>query len=256
MPVDGAAAENNLPISSPIRSAETVATSGARGRDRRCRALRQREPEARRELGCPQHAKRVVLERRFVDDVDPRQADVLEPAVRIDQQVVGEPPRDHVHPEIPPAEIILQWDLRPRLDGKILVTGPDRAFAARQGDIGFAGRMAEFEHGERGADHIDPPGVAQPLEQRFERQPGDDVVQVLRRSLDPVEPDASLVPHPAADGEDGRRVEGRLQNVIEGVAHGAPWARGSSTISFVPASRLIPYVSRLTLLCTTKHCSS
>jgi hypothetical protein len=80
--------------------------------------------------------------------------------------------------------------------------------------------VAEFQDRERRADDVDPPGPAQRGEEILQRGPGDDVVEVLRRALGPVEPLPELIANPPPNGIDRSRGQGSDQNIIERMAHG------------------------------------
>jgi hypothetical protein len=128
-----------------------------RSSHRRLGPVRQHITEPRGELCRPQHPQRILVERRLVDDVDPPEPDILDPAVRIDHLIVHHPARDHVHPEIAPPQIIGQRNLRPGLDRELLVADAGRALPARERDIRVARLMPKLDHRERRPDHIDAP---------------------------------------------------------------------------------------------------
>ncbi len=173
------------------------------------------------ELRGAQHAQRVLLERLGADDVDAAGTDVAHAAIRVDDAVVRDPPRDHVHPEVAPTQVVLERDDRTALDVEFRVTDARRALAARQRDVGFAGRVPELQHGERRTDDIDRADRAQRLQQRRKRHPGHDVVEILRRTLDAVELAPQLVPNAAADRIQRARRKSRLEDVVQRVARHA-----------------------------------
>ena len=66
------------------------------------------------------------------------------PPYGIDDEVVADAARDHVHPKVTPAEVVFERDLGPALDREVAMTAPGRPFAARQRDVGVAVRRVSF----------------------------------------------------------------------------------------------------------------
>ena len=79
------------------------------------------------------------------------------PLVRVDDQAVAQAHGDGVAGEVAPAEVLLERDLRPRLDVEVLVAvglAVLLAVAARHGDVEGAAVAGELEHREALADGI------------------------------------------------------------------------------------------------------
>ena len=156
-PIDGRGARpKSFVSSSQTRSGDTVVTSARGVRHRGAGGGTQFVAEARGELRRPQQAQRVLGERLRRDDVDAPGPDVGDAAEGVDDRVVADPARDHVHAEVAPAQVLLKRDLRTALDGEIPMPGPGRPLAPRQRDVGLALSARQLDDGKRRADDVDP----------------------------------------------------------------------------------------------------
>jgi hypothetical protein len=92
-------------------------------RRRHCpaRSFGHGKPEARGELRGSQQPQRILNERCISDDVDLSSADIADSTERIDDGVVAQTARDHIHSEIPATQVFFDWDFRPRFNRKVTV---------------------------------------------------------------------------------------------------------------------------------------
>ncbi len=121
-----------------------------------------------------------------------------------------ESPGDHVHPEVPAPQIVLERDVRAGFDLELLMADAGRALAARQRDValrrpdaGTSGRRTTRRRDRRG------PTPRRRVEQRVRRRsrsrrsPGLSAAARRRRARR-----AELVAHATADGDRPRPAEG------------------------------------------------
>ncbi len=202
--------------SSWIRSAETVATSGAASVIAARSARRHGVFEPGGKLRRAQHAQRIFAERGGCQDVDPPGADIGLAIVGIDELGRGQRPGQHVHPEVPPSKVLGDRDVRPAGNLEVAMAAAKRALAAGQGDVDGLAVDGELDHRKRGADEIDPAQRAQPVHQLLEWDAGHNVIGVDGERVDPLGLGADLVADSSAYGEERAGRQRRSEAFVEG----------------------------------------